>query len=539
VKKGKTQKNIYSHNQLQKISKEGSNLEFKKKERETSSPPAGGLFKWIESVGNKIPDPFMLFVYLTIFLVLISAFLSSAGVAVVNPITHKTVAIKNLLSKEALQWFLTDLVKNYTNFPVLGMVMVVTLGIGLVEKTGLLTAIVKSFIFKIPKSCVTLALLFIAFFSHIASDVALVIMPPIGAMVFYSLGRHPLAGMATAIAGVGAGFTANFFIVTTDVLLSGISTQAVKVVDPNMVVTPLDNWIFMSVSVLLLCLVATLITEKIVEPRLGPYIQNNEGILKVNIEDITPQEKQALKAAGVATALYAAVLMLLVIPEGALLRNPQTGLIMGSPFLRGIIPVIFFLFVITGTTYGVKVGIIKRTKDISRLMGESIKQLSGFLVLVFAISQFTAALNWANFGVVIATAGADFLQSINVVGVPAILAFMVLASFIALFIASGSAMWAMLAPMFLPMFMMLGYHPAFIQMAFRIAMSVMIPIMPTNPFLPIFLKCMLDYDPEAGMGTYLSLMLPYSIGYIIVWPLLMIAWYWLGLPIGPGVYPRL
>lgn len=505
----------------------------------SSSNQAGGIFKWIEAIGNKIPDPFMLFVYLIIFLVIISAFLSSVGTQVVNPVTHKTVAIKNLLSKEALHWFLTDMVKNFTNFPVLGMVVVVTLGIGLVEKTGLLTAIVKSFIFKIPKSCVTFALLFIAFFSHIASDVALVIMPPIGALVFYSLGRHPLAGLATAIAGVGAGFTANLFIVTTDVLLSGISTQAVKTVNPNMSVSSLDNWIFMSVSVFFLCIVATLITEKIIEPRLGTYARNTEAGPAVSIEDITPQEKTALKATGLATALYVLVLILLVVPEGAILRHPQTGLIMGSPFLHGIIPIIFFLFVITGTTYGVKVGSIKEAKDVSRLMGESIKQLSGFLVLVFAISQFTAALQWANFGEVIATAGAEFLQSIHMTGITGLLAFMVLSSFIALFIASGSAMWALLAPMFIPMFMMLGYHPAFVQVAFRIAMSVMIPVMPTNPFLPLFLKCMLEYDREAGMGTYLSMMLPYTIGLIIVWPLLMIVWYWLGLPIGPGVFPRL
>lgn len=504
-----------------------------------SGQQASGIFKLIENVGNKIPDPFMLFIYLIIFLVLISAFLSWLGVAVVNPITHKSVAIKSLLSVEALHWFLTDMVKNYTNFPVLGMIMVVTLGIGLVEKTGLLTAIVKSFIFKIPKAFVTFALLFIAFFSHVASDVALVIMPPIGAMVFYSLGRHPLAGLATAIAGVGAGFTANVIIVTTDVLLSGISTQAVKIVDPNMAVSPLDNWIFMSFSVFFLCFVATFITEKIIEPRLGPYAVNGEDAMKINIEDITAQEKKGLKVTAIATALYALLLILLVVPEGAVLRNPQTGQIMGSPFLRGIIPVIFFFFVITGTTYGVCTGVIKEAKDVSRLMGESIKQLSGFLVLVFAISQFTAALNWANFGEVIATAGAEFLQRVHMTGIPGLLAFMALSGFVALFIASGSAMWALLAPMFIPMFMMLGYHPAFVQIAFRIAMSVMIPVMPTNPFMPLFLKCMMEYDREAGMGTYLSLMLPYTIGFLLVWPLLMIAWYILGLPIGPGVFPKL
>jgi aminobenzoyl-glutamate transport protein len=502
---------------------------------DTQTQKMDGVLKWIETIGNKIPDPTLLFVYLIGLLIIISAALSAAHVSIVNPLSHKTVMVKSLLSKEAAHWFLTEMVRNFTSFPPLGVVLAITMGIGLVEKTGLLTASIKSLVYVIPKWCVTFALVMIAFLSHLASDVAFVIMPAVGAMVFYSAGRHPLAGISTAMAGVGAGFTANLLIATTDVLLAGISSEASKIVNPNVLVSPLDNWFFLSFSVLFLSIITTLITEKIVEPRLGVFTSN----VAVKLEDVTVKEKKALRITGIVAALFIIVVALLVVPEGAFLRNSQTGLVMGSPFLRGIVPIILFFFIVTGVTYGIKSGSIQKGKDFSKLMGESIKSLSGFIVLVFFIAQFTAAFTWANMGEVLATAGADFLTNINMVGLPAVFCFMVVGGFCSIFIASGSAVWALLAPMFIPMFMYLGYHPAFIQLGFRIAMSVLIPINPLNPFISICIKVMSEYTNDADMGKYLSLMIPYSVAFLLIWPALFAIWYFLGLPIGPGVFPRL
>ncbi len=498
-------------------------------------PQQYGFLKKIEIVGNKLPNPAILFLIMLALLAALSVVLSLLQVSAVDPITKKTIYVKSLISKEGLHWIMTDMVKNYINFPPLGMIMVLTIGIGLVEKAGLLETVIKSVVHSIPKRWVTVTIVFLSFFSHLASDAAVVIVPPIAAMVFYSLGRHPFAGFGASLAAIMSGFTANVLIVTTDVLLSGITTQAARLVDPNIVVTPVDNWYFMSFSVIYLTIVTTLITEKFIEPRLGKY----EGTKAITLEKVTADEKSALKAAGIATAIYVGILLLMVVPEGALLRNPQTGTVLNSPLMRGIVPLLFFFFLTVGLTYGIKVKRIKNGNDAVKMMSEAVKGLAGFMVMVFAIAQFIAAFGWTNISSLMATNGAEFLKSINMTGLPALLAFMLFGQFVALFIASGSAIWALLSPIFVPMFMLLGYHPAFVQLAFRAGDTSLNSIMLVNPFLPLFLDVLRQYKSESGIGTYLSLMMPYAFSYMAMWYLLFIAWYLLGWHIGPGVPQRL
>lgn len=494
-----------------------------------------GFLKKIEYLGNKLPNPAILFLIMLAILALLSFALSAIGVAAIDPITHKQILVRNLISREGLHWIMTDMVKNYINFPPLGMIMVLTIGIGLVEKVGLLETIIKSVIHSIPKRLVTVAIVLLSFFSHLASDAAIVIVPPIAAMVFYSLGRHPFAGFGASLAAIMSGFTANFLIVTTDVLLSGITTQAARLVDPNIVVTPIDNWYFMSFSVFYLTAVTTIITEKFIEPRLGKY----EGSKEIRLEKMTATEKNALRAAGIATAIYFIILLLMVVPSGGLLRNPVTDTILNSPLLKGVVPLLFFFFITVGLTYGIKVKRITNGNDAIKMMSEAMKGLSGFMVMVFAIAQFIAAFGWTNISVLMATNGAEFLRSINMTGLPALIAFMLFGQVIALFIASGSAIWSLLAPIFVPMFMLLGYHPAFVQLAFRAGDTSLNSIMLVNPFLPLFLDYMRQYKPSAGIGTYLSLMIPYAFSYMAMWYLLFAVWYLLGWPTGPGVPQRL
>lgn len=494
-----------------------------------------GLLKKIEVVGNRLPNPAVLFLLLILVLAVISAVLASLNVSAVHPMTQKALYVKSLISKEGLHWIMTDMIKNYINFPPLGMIMVLTMGIGIVEKSGLMTTVINCTVNSIPKKYVTLTIVFLSFMSHVASDAAIVVVPPIAAMVFYSLGRHPFAGFAVSLAAIYSGFTANILIVTTDVLLSGISTQAAKIVNPNAVVTPIDNWYFMCFAVFYLSILVTFVSEKYVEPRLGKY----EGHQTVNLEKPKEQQMKAMKAAGIATLIFIGIIVALVAPEGALLRNPETGGIAGSPFIKGIVPLLLMFFLTAGFTYGIKAGTINSADDAVKMMTECMKGLAGFLVMVFAIAQFIAAFTWTNISTLIATSGADFLKNIGMTGLPALLCFMLFGQFMGLFIASGSAIWALLSPVFVPMFMLLGYHPAFIQVAFRAGDGAFNTIQLVNPFLPLFLETLCRYKKGSGIGTYLSLMLPYALAFFAMWYLLFIFWYLTGLPVGPGIPQRL
>lgn len=497
---------------------------------------SSGFLKKLEVLGNKLPNPAVLFLYLIGILAIISAVLANMGVSSIHPATHKVIKIQSLLSAEGLHWIMSDMIKNYINFPPLGMIMVLTLGIGLAEKVGLMDCAIKSSIHSIPKSCVTAAIVFISLMSHIASDAAIVVVPPIAAMLFYSLGRHPFAGFAASLAAIYSGFTANILIVTTDVLLSGITTQAAQIVDPKIVVTPVDNWYFMCFSVLYLTVITTIITEKFVEPRLGKYT----GVVEtISLEAPTEQQKKALKATGYASLAFIGVLLLLVVPEGAILRNPQNGAILGSPLMKGIVPLLFMFLLTLGLTFGIKSGSINSADDVIKKMGDAMKGLAGFMVMAFAIAQFIAAFTWTNIATLLATSGAEFLKSVDMVGLPAFICFMLFAQFLGLFTASGSAVWALLSPVFVPMFMLLGYHPAFIQMAFRAGDGSLNTIGIVNPFLPLFLENMGKYQKNAGIGTYLSLMMPYALSFLVMWYLLFSFWYCMGWPSGPGVTQRL
>ncbi|KGP91464.1 transporter [Pontibacillus chungwhensis BH030062] len=485
----------------------------------------------IEKAGNKLPDPFMLFVYLALFMILLSWVVSSFGVSVVQPGSGEEVAIKSLISAEGIQYMLTSMLENFTGFKPLGLVLAMMLGIGLAEKVGLIETAIKSTILKAPASLTTYAVIFVGILGNLASDAAFVIVPPLAAMVFYTLGRHPLAGLAAGFAGVGSGFTANVVIAGTDALLSGISTEVMQGLDPSVVVTPVDNYYFMVVSVIVLSIAGALVTEKIVEPRLGKY----DGDLKKEMKASTPLEKKGLKNATIALVTYIGLLLVALFWPNSPLRNESGGII-PSTFLDGIIPIILFMFITVAVTYGVTVNKIEKTKDISTFMGDAIKDMSGFIVLIFAAAQFIAYFDWTNIGTWIAVSGAGFLESLGLTGIPVIIGFVFLTALMNLLVFSGSAQWALEAPIFIKMFYLLDYHPAFIQAAYRIADSSTNIITPMNPYIIIVLAFMREYDKKAGLGTLISLMLPYSIIFLSVWIVLLLAFAFLGIPFGPGVH---
>ncbi|HBT3337575.1 TPA: hypothetical protein MBF60_003638 [Klebsiella pneumoniae] len=425
-----------------------------------SSSPGGKRYGWVEKIGNKVPHPFLLFIYLIAVLIAATAILSALNVGVQNPTDGSRVVVKNLLSVEGLHWFLPNVIKNFSGFAPLGAILALVLG---------------------------------------------------------------------------AGFTANLLIVTTDVLLSGISTEAAKSIDASLHVSVIDNWYFMATSVIVLTLVGGLITDKLVEPRLGQW----QGSRDEKLQTLTPGERFGLRIAGVATLVFVAVIALMVVPENGILRDPVQHTVMPSPFIKGIVPLIIFFFFVVSLAYGIATGKIRRQADLPQLMIEPMKEMAGFIVMVFPLAQFVAMFNWSNMGKFMAVGLTDLLESSGMNGVPAFVGLALLSAFLCMFIASGSAIWSILAPIFVPMFMLLGFHPAFAQILFRIADSSVLPLAPVSPFVPLFLGFLQRYRPDARLGTYYSLVLPYPLIFLAVWLLLLVGWYLVGLPIGPGIYPRL
>lgn len=491
-----------------------------------------GFLGWVERVGNKIPHPFILFTWLIVFILALSFAGGMAGISVINPTNQEEVFIRNMISGEGVNFALQNAVRNFTGFAPLGLVLTMTLGIGLAEKVGLMSTFMRKTILGASPKLITIMIMFIGINGNIASDAAIVIIPAISAMIFLSIGRNPLAGIALGFAATTAGFSANFFIAGTDALLSGITNEASAIVNaPEIPVTA--NWYFMIASTILLSIVGMLVNDRVVEPRLGVY----QGSKEVVREEISKDENKALRAAGIGLLVFLVIMTILAFPQNSFLRNPDTGsLINRSPLLSGIIPILLIMFLSTSIPYGKSIGTIKNSGDVPKYMSEAIKDMSSFIVLAFIIGQFIAFFNWTNIGLVLAVSGANLLESTGFTGIPLFIGFILLCTFINLFIGSGSAKWALLAPIFVPMLALIGYHPAFTQILYRIGDSTTNIISPLFPYFPIVLAFMNDYDEEAGVGTLLSSMIPYSLFMLVAWGILCIIWFILGLPLGPGGY---
>ena len=485
-------------------------------------------FSLIERIGNSLPHPFLIFCYLALTIVALSALLSTLGAGVNHPGTGEWVGIKSLVSRDGLQWILTSALGNFVEFKPLGLVLAMTLGIGLAEGVGLIQTALREALTKVPARFLTYMIFIMGIVGNLASDAAVVIIPPIAAMIFHNAGRHPVAGLVAGFAAVSSGFTANFFITGTDALLSGISTEAIEGIKEGVTVTPVSNWYFMSASVIFLGSIGVFVTEKIIEPRLGIY----SGDYKEEIQEPTTQEKKALLWAGITAMAFLALLLSMVVPSGGLLRDSIKNTIIPSPFLEGLVPIIILFFIITSSVYGFVAGTIKTASDIPDKMIQAMGGMTGFLVIAFAMAQFIAYFKWTNMSVWVAVTGGQLLQDAQFTGIPLILSFIGFAALLNLFIVSGSAQWALMAPVFLPMMMVVGFHPAFVQLCFRIADSSTNTISPLNVYVPMVLVFLQRYDKRAGLGSLISLMVPYAVIFLLTWTVLLLIWMWLGLDVG-------
>ncbi len=513
-----------------------------------ATPQSGWFSRFLSTVewlGNLLPHPVTLFALLSVFIVFLSGVLGYFGIAVADPRPIEAIGrdpdgmieVISLMNAEGLQRIVTGLVSNFTGFAPLGTVLVAILGVAVAEHSGLLSTMMRAMVANASKRSVTVTVVFAGIVSSTASELGYVVLIPLAAMIFHSLGRHPMAGLAAAFAGVSGGYSANLLLGTVDPLLSGITTEAAHMIAPTYEVGPEANWFFMIVSTFAVAIMGAFVTEKVVEPRLGEYDPSEAAVNLDNQSMDAPSEleRKALKWAGVSFAAVCAVIALTVIPEGAPLRHPETGLVAGSPFLKGIVAFIFITFAVPGFVYGKIVGTMRNDRDVVDAMATSISTMGLYITLVFFAAQFVAFFKWTNLGTVLAVKGAVLLQALGLDGPEVFILFIIMCGIVNLSLGSASAQWAVTAPIFVPMLMLVGFAPEVIQAAYRIGDSVTNLITPMMSYFGLILAVAARYKKDIGIGTLIATMLPYSMVFMVGWTLLFYVWvFFLGLPVGPG-----
>lgn len=508
----------------------------------------------VERGGNALPHPATLFALLALGVVVLSWVASMAGLSVAHPSTGELVSPVNLMSIEGLHRMLTGAVTNFTGFAPLGVVLVALIGIGVAEHSGLIGASLRMLVLAAPKFLLTPVLVFAGVMSNMASEIGYVLLVPLGALIFMSAGRHPILGMAAVFAGVSGGYSANLLIGTIDPLLSGLSQEAARIVDPNYTVSPLANWYFMIASTPVITLLGWFVTEKIVAPRFSdahvPSLTLAEGAQPED-QRLSPAERRGMMyavatvlaftvlvvwggypAQGVSLDLFGWAIQLPQVPGSGFLLDERQD-ILRSPLLSGVVVIIFLYGVLAGIAFGIGAGTIKSDNDVIKGMAASMATLGGYLVLVFFAAQFVAFFNWTQLGLIFAVEGADFLKALGLPTIPLFICFILLTAVVNLFMGSASAKWALMAPVFIPMFMLLGYSPEMTQVAYRVGDSVTNIISPMMSYFALIIAFFQRYEPKAGIGTLVATMLPYSIVFLLGWSVMFGVWIWLELPIGP------
>jgi aminobenzoyl-glutamate transport protein len=486
----------------------------------------------VEYTGNKLPHPVTIFAILALLVIVASAIVANLGISVEHPGEEgEMVSVTNLMNAEGLQYILTSMVDNFIGFAPLGVVLATMLGIGIAERTGLISACLRGFVLSVPKVLITGGLVFAGIMSSVASDAGYVVLPPLGAVIFAALGRHPLAGLAAAFAGVSAGFSANLFLSATDPMLGELTISAASIIDPAYAegMNIAMNYYFIVASVFVLTIVGAWVTERIVEPRLGEY----KGEYREELNGLDSTEKKGLLWAGMAFLTGAVLFALTIVPENGPLRADDGGIIQ-SPFMDSLVPIITIMFFLPGIAYGIATRNIRNDKDVANHLTDTMAAMGMFIVLAFTAGQFVAYFAESNMGLVLGVYGAEALEAMNLTGIPLILGFILVAGFINLFIGSASAKWAMMAPVFVPIMMQLGYSPEMTQMAYRIADSTTNIITPLMTYFAIIIAFAQKYDKKMGIGTLISVMFPYSIIFTVAWTIMLIIWMTLGIDLGPG-----
>lgn len=490
-----------------------------------------GMLNWTERVGNALPHPATLFALFALAALVFSAVGYVLGWEVVHPGTKEIVRPVNLLSQDGIHRILLEMVDNFTGFAPLGIVLVAMLGIGIAEQSGLINAVIRMMVLNSHRRLLTFVIVFTGILSNVASDVGYVLLIPLAGVIFLAVGRHPVAGMAAAFAGVSGGFSANLVLGTVDPLLAGLSQEAARILDPAYEVNPTANYFFMVASTFVIAFTGTFITERVVEPRLGKYTGDTEE-KENSFDKLSKAERKGLLIALLTLIAIIFITIIGIIPEDGFFRGSDGGML-SSPLIRGVVAMLFITAGATGLAYGFTTGAFKNDADVMKGMAASMKTMAVYLVLVFFAAQFVAYFKWSNLGIILAVKGANLLMSADIGLIPLMILFILLAATINMLMGSASAKWAIIAPIFIPMFMIMGYSPELSQVVYRIGDSVTNVISPMMSFFALIIAFVQKYDPKAGIGTIIAAMVPYSIAFLVIWILLLVVWLTLGIPLGP------
>lgn len=517
----------------------------------TETPARATFLDRFERFGNKLPDPATLFLIGAGIVVILSQIGAMAGWSI-QPVKPQAmpgeaglrlvpegeqISVVGLLSPDGIYWMFANLVKNFIEFPPLGIVLVGMLGIGVAERTGMMAALLKAFLYLVPASLLTPAMVFLGVMSSMGIDAGYIVLPPLAMALYKAVGRSPIVGLAAVFAGVAAGFNANLFITALDPLLASFSNIGAQIIDSNYVVNPAANWYFMIGSTMVITAAGWFITTRFVEPRFenkseeegGPPPEKQD---MKTVRILEPAEKTGLIAAGIMfLTIFAGLLALILIPDA-----PLWGKAEGEPlprWARSIVPIIFLSFLLPSLAYGAMARTVRSERDAAKAMVDAMAGMAPIIVLAFFAAQFIAYFNHSNLGTMLAMWGGQALATAQMHWMLLIVVFILVTAMFNLLVGSMSAKYAIFAPIFVPMFMLVGISPELTQAAYRIGDSVTNIITPLNAYLIIILVAMRKYVPKAGMGTLVSTMVPYSIGFLIIWMIMLLIWMAVGAPLGP------
>lgn len=494
----------------------------------------------VERVGNKLPDPAIIFLFALLLIWVLSWLLSGMDFSAMDPRTNAPIIINNLLTGDALANFLSTMVKTFTGFAPLGVVLVAMMGVGVAEHSGYINTAIKLMLRRTPKVLLTPVIILVAIVSHTATDAGYVLVIPLAGVIYFAMGRHPLAGIAAAFAGVSGGFSANFVPSGIDPLLQSFTQSAAQIIQPDMVVNPLNNWAFTSLSSLFIVLVGWYITDKIIEPRLASTKMDGDTEDLPRLDEISSTERKSFYIATTVMLLGIGLLIWSALPADSPLRHEGDLAVFQAPLMQSIVPLIFLLFWIPGAIYGFISGSFKSTKDMIDAMTKAMQGMSYYLVMVFFCALFVAAFAKSNLGALMAIEGAQFLKSLALPSAVTIVGIVFLTAFVNLFVGSASGKWALLAPIFVPMLMQLGISPDLTQAAYRVGDSSSNIITPLMPYFPLVVVYCQKYVKDTGVGTLIALMLPFAITFLIGWTLFLLGYWFFEIPLGlqsSYVYP--
>jgi aminobenzoyl-glutamate transport protein len=528
----------------------------------------------VERLGNKVPHPAIMFFYLILIVIVLSHVLFLLGVSVTEnvatpvpeqvvpeyyedttqpgikgpglsdaygqdfQISQQTVAIQSLLTTEGIRFIFTSFVANFAGFGVVAVTFVAMMGAGVAEGAGLMGALIRKLVAVSPRALLSFILIMVGVVSSVATDAGYLILVPLGAAAFASVGRHPLAGMAACFAGVGSIFGVNLILSPSDAMVTEITNEAIRLVPGQPPITIVANWFFGIACSIILAIVAAILTERYVEPRLGPWKPAGDQAAEADqTAEAKAMESRGLRFATIGFVVTLVVILALTLPAGAPLRDPATGNIVGAtPFMDSLLFIIALLFLVSGIGYGVGAGTFHSSTDVAAAVTKTFSGLGGLVFMLLMIAQFIAFFNFSRIPNVLAITLAESLEKAGIGAIPLLVGFILVIAVLDVIMPGLVPKWAIFAPIFVPLFIQLGIAPQTVLAAYRVGDSPINTVTPLMVYLPFVVTIAQRYKPDAGIGTVIALLLPYALVLLAVWIVIFVGWYALGLPLGPG-YP--